>query len=210
MSLRYVCGAVAALALSIGAPAVTPAYAQSQELLPPEESGPVTAAGCLTIGGKNGDQYVLTHVVPGPLASVPEATCTAAADVLDIDLDHAQQHGLNQSLIGRWIEVDGTLEKETHITPHNQRELRVKSFRMVPVVPPREAAAAPAPAPQLEQPAAPTSSDTTPTTVEERPVATTGEVPPALPKTASPIPLIGLLGLLSLAGGLALRSRARG
>jgi hypothetical protein len=193
--------------LTIGAPAVTPAYAQSQELMPPDLSGPVTAVGCLTIGGKNGDQYVLTHVVPGPLASVPEATCTPSIDVLDIDLDHAQQHGLNETLVGRWIEISGTLEKEDHIDLHNQRELRVKSFRMVPVVAPREAAAAPE-QPSFQQPYTPPATATAPP--EEKPVATTGEVAPALPKTASPIPLIGLLGLLSLAGGLALRSRARG
>jgi len=108
--------------------------------------------------------------------------------------------------VGHWIEVYGTLEKETHIDAHNLRELRVKSFRMVPVVPPRQAAAEPAP-PQFQQPAAP-APDTT-TRAEETPVATTGEVAPTLPKTASPIPAIGLLGLLSLAGGLALRFRAR-
>ena len=208
MTVRYVCGAVTAVLLSVGVPAVTPAHAQSQELMPPELSGPVTAAGCLTIGGKNGDQYVLANVVAGPLASVPEATCTPSIDDLAIDLDHAQQHGLNETLVGRWIEIYGTLEKETHIDPHNQRELRVKSFRMVPVVPPRQAAAEPAP-PQFQQPAAPAPAPDTTTRAEETPVATTGEVAPTLPKTASPIPAIGLLGLLSLAGGLALRLRGR-
>jgi LPXTG-motif cell wall-anchored protein len=38
----------------------------------------------------------------------------------------------------------------------------------------------------------------------EQPVGTTGTVRSALPKTASSLPLVGLIGLMSLAGGLTL------
>ena len=82
--------------------------------------------------------------------------------------------------------------------------MKVRSFRVIPVVPPQRAEAistpvfeAPAPAPL--------------------PVPTTGVAPTAieepLPRTASPLAMIGLLGLLSVAGSVGLRyyrSRVRG
>jgi LPXTG-motif cell wall-anchored protein len=40
--------------------------------------------------------------------------------------------------------------------------------------------------------------------MEEQPVGTTGTRRSALPKTASSLPLVGLIGLMSLAGGLTL------
>jgi hypothetical protein len=91
-----------------------------------------------------------------------------------------------------------------------------------PVTPPATTTASPAtttapPATTTAQPAqpAPTTAPA-PTTSEPAPVATSGEATPApraagtsgrLPKTASPLPLMGLLSLLSLAGGFALRVR---
>ena len=40
---------------------------------------------------------------------------------------------------------------------------------------------------------------------DEKPVATSGTVPTELPKTASSLPLFGLVSLLSLSGALSLR-----
>lgn len=88
-------------------------------------------------------------------------------------------------------------KKETSTDPTNLRELDVKSFRVVPVVRP-VAEAIPEPAPLLEP------TPVAPAHAEEVPVATTGTVEPTLPKTAGSLPALGLLGLLSLAGGLAL------
>ena len=68
-------------------------------------------------------------------------------------------------------------------------------------------------------PAASASASTSDQNVGNRPAATTGaydqnqtprqQASAELPKTASPIQLIGLIGLLSLAGGFGLRSLAR-
>jgi hypothetical protein len=200
MTVRYVCGAVTALVLTCGAPTVARANPQTHDpgFLPAEESGMVTVAGCLQRGGKHGDDYVLTNPIQGPINSVPEARCSFAVDGRALDLDKNRQNGINESLLGHWIEVSGRLEKETHASADSPRELGVRSFRVLPVVPPRvEAAAAPIAAPYIQPPPAEV-------------VATTGispaEAPPAaLPKTSSPLPAIGLFGLLALAGGFALR-----
>jgi LPXTG-motif cell wall-anchored protein len=110
-------------------------------------------------------------------------------------------------MLGQWVEVSGRLEKETSTDPDNLRELHVRSAHLVPVVPPR-AAAAPPPA----RPSAP-PAEMLPAEPEPVPVPTTGTLPPPppkrLPKTASNMPAIGLLGLLSLAGALVLRSFRR-
>ena len=201
MTLRYVCGALMAVALTHSLLTVAAASAQTRDatLLPPEESGWVTVAGCLQPRGTHAGKYALANPMH-PVASVPEDTCSATVDERAFELDDPVESGITESMIGRWIEIYGKLERETSADPTNLRELDVKSFRMVPVVRPR-AEAAPAPPLQFEQqpyipaPAAPS---------EETPVGTTGTVEPTLPKTATFLPAMGFLGLLSLAGGLAL------
>jgi hypothetical protein len=79
-------------------------------------------------------------------------------------------------MLGRWIEVTGKLEKFENAL--ELREMNVKSFREVPVVPQRAEVAPKA-----------------------LPVGTTGE----LPRTASSLPLTGLIGVIAFAGALALR-----
>jgi hypothetical protein len=187
---------------------VSPALAQSRDasLLPPEESGVITVAGCLQLGGEDGDKYLLANPKLGPIANVAEDTCNATVDDRALNLRETDDQGINQSMLGRWVEVNGRLEKETDDDLTNFRELKVRSFRMVPVIPPPvvisprvEAAPIPEPRQQSEyQPVAP------PAPPQEQPVGTTGQAA-ALPETASPLPIIGLLGLLSLAGGLGFR-----
>jgi len=198
MTLQYVCGALTAALLTCGVPAVAPAYAQTHDadLLPREQSGWVTVTGCLQPRGKHGDKFALASPMPA-VASVTEDTCNAPVDSRAFELDDPEEAGITQALYGRWIEIYGKLEKETSTNPENYRELDVKSFRLVPVIRPRAEAVVPAPLPQFEpqpEPAAASPAET--------PVATTGT---ELPKTASSLPAVGLLGLLSLAGALALR-----
>jgi hypothetical protein len=175
------------------------------QILAPEESGMVTVAGCLQIrDADHKDQYILANPVPGPVDSVPDGRCSATIDERAFDLDKTHKSGMNESLLGHFVEINGRLEKETHVSLDNLRELSALSFRVVPVVPPQVEVAvvepiAPPPIRETPTPRAETRS-------EETPVATTGTTLPAtLPKTASPLPGIGLLGLFGLAGGLALR-----
>ena len=136
----------------------------------------------------------------GPVNNVTEATCDAAVDTRALELDDADDRGINETMVGRWIEISGRLEKETSTNPDNLRELSVRS-RLIPVAPQRaEAAPAPLPAPVAETPA--------PAPALPAPVATTGIEEP-LPKTASPLAVIGLLGLLSVAGSFGFRAYAR-
>jgi hypothetical protein len=207
MNLRHAIGAFTATVLIGGLPTLLPAHAQTRDgsLLPPEESGVITVAGCLQLGGKDGDEYVLANPTPGPIANVPVETCKAPVDERALDLKDTEDFGFNPSMIGHWIEVSGTLERETDVDLTNLREIEIRSFRLLPVVPP------PAPVVRLQsqqEPVAPL-----PEPIVEQPVGTSGAAEPALPQTASPLASIGLLGLLSLAGVVGLRSyrsRARG
>src|SRR5687767_5639503 len=194
MTIQSWCGALTAVLLTCGVTAVAPAYAQNSALLPAEESGWVTVAGCLQPRGTKPNKFALANPMPA-VASVTEERCNAPVDSRAFELDDPEESGINEALIGRWIEIYGKLERETSTNPDNYRELDVKSFRLVPVVRPRAEAAAPAPLPQFEPPAA---------RPVEIPVATSGTT--ELPKTASPLPVAGLLGLLSLAGAFAVRS----
>jgi len=188
-----------AVVLTCGAPTVARA-----QILPPEESGMVTVAGCLQLrDADHKDQYILANPVPGPVDSVPDGRCSATIDERAFDLDKTHKSGMNESLLGHWVEINGRLEKETHARVDNLRELSALSFRVVPVVPPQVEVAvveriAP---PEIQQ----TPTPRVETRQEETPVATTGTLPETLPKTASPLQGIGLLGLFGLAGGLALR-----
>ena len=198
MTLRHVSGALTAIALICGLPTVAPVYAQTRDanLLPPEESGTITVAGCLQF---HDDEYVLASPRVGPIANVPVERCNATVDERALDLKDTEDFGINQSMIGHWIEVSGKLEKETDNDLTNLREIEIRSFRLLPVVPPP-----PPPAPRVseQQPYTPPAEPIAP---PEEPVGTTGVSEPALPKTASPLPTFGFLGLLSLAGAVALR-----
>ncbi len=63
-------------------------------------------------------------------------------------------------------------------------------------------------APAARSGAAPSAAASTPQTAAA-PAATSGAAPRKLPKTASPLPVLGLVGLASLVAGLALTARRR-
>jgi hypothetical protein len=175
--------------------------AQDASVLP-DHGGSITVVGCLqraTI--KKHDEYILVRPKVGPATSVTEATCTSTASDQAVRLEGTEH--LDQSAVGRWIEISGRLEKFEN--SRELREMRVKSFRAVPVVAAEAAAPQvfeqPAP-PQAQVQAQPEPQVTAP--VEEPRVATAG-VEKRLPHTASSLPLIGLIGVLALAGGLSLR-----
>jgi hypothetical protein len=200
-------GALIVIVLTWGLVVVAPARAQNTALLPAEESAVITVTGCLQRGGNDRDKFLLANPRLGPVASVTDAACDAAVDTRALELDDADDRGINETMVGRWIEISGRLERETSTNPDNLREISVRSFRLIPVVPERaEAAPAPAPAP------APPAETLVPAPALPAPVATSGIEEP-LPKTASPLAVIGLLGLLSIAGSVGFRvyrSRVRG
>jgi hypothetical protein len=198
MTLRYLSGATIVTVLAGGLTSVTPAYAQ--DVLPREESAVITVTGCL-LGTDRPGRFVLANPRLGAVANVENGACDAPIDARTLDLEDADDRGINQTLIGRWIEISGRLERETSNDPNNLREMSVRSFRVVPVVP-RQVEFTPPPAPRADVFAPPAPAAAAPTAIEE-----------PLPTTASPLALLGLLGLLSLAGGIGVnfyRARARG
>ena len=212
MNHQYLYGATVAV-FAFGIVTVGPAYAQRRDggLLPQENSGEVTAVGCLVRGsavrGGDEDKYVLAHPRKGPVASVPEATCKADPGANALTVDNPEKGNITDAALGRWVEIGGRLERETSDNPDDLRELDVATFKLVPVViPPTPVAAAP---PTQARAAAPPQ-----TARAAEPMPAQAAVPaPApmperreLPKTASPLPAIGFAGLFSLAAGLMLRS----
>ena len=206
MTTRNLCNAIAAGLLTCGMVALAPERAQAQAPAAlPEKGGPMTLVGCLQ---KQKDTFVLASPTVGAATSAPEAACPGTAGEHAVKLEGIKERTVDQSMLGHWVQVSGNLEKVEGKSEF--RELNVKSMRSVPVLTSRTAEAAPVSKPQtaVEPPsAAPQAEAPAPQT--EQPVATSGVTPQSLPHTASALPLIGLIGLLSLAGGLALYLLAR-
>ncbi len=209
MTLKYVHRATV-FVFGVSLVTVGPAYAQRRDgsLLPQNQSGQVTAVGCLVRGdavrGGKKDKYTLARPRRGPVASVPEANCTADPGADALTLDNPEKANMTDAMLGHWVEIGGRLESETDKDPDNLRELDVLTAKLVPVVIPRPAAQpAPEPAPRAAEPRP------TPAPQAQAPApmpAPAPEAPKKLPKTASPLPAMGLAGLLSLAVGFTLRS----
>jgi len=203
MALRYVSGGVTVSAIALGL-LIGSANAQQRDggLLPPQESGMVTVAGCLLRGNQvkdgDSDKYVLANLQKGPVANTPGQTCTADSGATAVQLDNPAKGNINESMLGKWVEVSGRLERETS-GDNILRELDVTSARLLTAEAPRAAAvSAPEPAPQAAAP--PAAAEPSPAPA---PVATSGQ---DLPNTASVEPIIAMLGLFAMAGGLVLRS----
>jgi hypothetical protein len=187
-----------------GAAAMASPRLQAQEVLP-AEGGMITLVGCFLPGGSHHSKYVLAKPIIGSVASVTDGTCSAPIDETAVELKDTDDRHLGEGMLNHVIEVTGRLEKlddnSATTTDRDLREVHVKSFRPVPVViptpaaPPYEMRYMPAPQPQAAIPPLP----------DEKPVATSGTVPTELPKTASSLPLFGLISLLSLSGALSLR-----
>ena len=216
MTFQHVSGATA-LVFAVGVVTVGSANAQQRRdgsLLPQDTDGQVTAVGCLVRGsslrGGKADKLALAHPKKGPVANVPDARCTADAGADALILDNPDKGGVTDAMLGRWVEIGGRLEKETDKNPDNLRELDVASAKLVPVVPPRAAAPAtppPAVAAARPTPAAPTPRAEPTPSAPPAPAATLEAR--ALPKTASNLPVVGVVGLLFLASGLILRAFRR-
>ena len=210
MLVRYVFGATVVV-FAFGLIAVAPASAQARRdgaLLPQNQSGTVTAVGCLVPGksvrgGK--DNYVLARVRRGPVDSVPDGACTADSGADALQLDN-EDRGVTKAMVGRWVQISGRLESETDDDPDNLRELDVASIRLVPVVPPRQAVNTPTPpVTAAPRPAPAPAPEPAPAPFVAAP-APAPEPAPTLPKTASNRPASALIGLFLLAGALTLRA----
>ena len=157
MALHSLYGATVVV-VAFGMVVVEPAYAQRRDgnLLPQDKSGQVTAVGCLVKGdavrGGKKDKYVLARPKKGPVASVPEATCTVDPGADALTLDNPEKAKMTDAMVGHWMQISGRLESETDKNPDNLRELDVLTAKMVPVVVPKAAAAAsPGPEPAARQ-----------------------------------------------------------
>lgn len=204
MTIRHVSGAVAAALLTAGLLALAPAKGLAQEqIVLPEQGGPITLVGCfLRMKVADGDKFVLVNPTHGPVASVPEGTCTASGMEPMVELDDVHKnphvHHLDRSKVGRWIQITGRLEKMGH---QDLREVHVETYKIVPVVRYAEAPRIVAPPMKLRAPLPAVPVQAVPGPV---PVPTTGVA--ELPQTASSLPLIGLIGAVALAAGLAVRA----
>jgi LPXTG-motif cell wall-anchored protein len=206
MTIQNVSRAITAALLTCGVFAMTPSAALAQErtgqtIVLPEKGGPITLYGCfqrLRVNESDdpGMKFVLTRPTSGPATSVPEGSCNFTNSEAMVELDdvhsNVHKHHLDQAKVGQWIEVTGRLEKKGS---QALREVHVETYRIVPVVVPTAPAATPyTPSPAYVPPAPPAAPE---------PVAAE-PVPQQLPHTASSLPLTGLIGILMLAGGLAL------
>jgi len=186
-----------------GAAAMVSPRVQAQDVLP-AEGGMITLVGCFLPSGNHHSKYVLAKPIIGSVLSVTDGTCSAPIDETAVELKDTGDRHLGEGMLNHLIEVTGRLEKldaSATTTDRDLREVHVKSFRPVPVVIPTPAA----PPPEVRYMPAPQPRAAIPPLPDEKPVATTGTVPPELAKTASSLPLFGLLTLLSLSGALSLR-----
>jgi hypothetical protein len=206
MPYRYACS-VSVSVVALGVAMVGSASAQRRDgnLLPQDKSGQVVAVGCLSRGdsvrGGQKGKYVLTHPKRGPVASVAEASCTSDQGADALMIDNPEKGNITDAALGRWVEISGRLESETDKDPDNLRELDVATFKLVRVVvPPKPMAQAAAPTQAAEARPTPRAEPAA------APAAPAAEPQRSLPKTASPMPAVGLAGLFSLAAALMLRS----
>jgi hypothetical protein len=147
--------------------------------------------------------YMIADAKMGPATTVANQTCEPSGSGQLIRLKDADDVGLTQIASNRWVELYG--EMGSPKDADDQRKFEVKSFREVPLTPrPRIAIllqpAPPAPQAAVETPPAQETKMETPNEVGTAGTTT----PKKLPKTASELPLIALLGLFALTGGVAL------
>lgn len=136
MTLRYVLGAVVMAALA-GPAGTGPAYTQTRDggILPPGETGLVTVTGCLLPGKEIRGAQVGKYVLANPRKDAPAKltdSCTAEPTANALTLDNPKGR-ITESMLGRWVEITGRLEKENSTNPNTLRELDVESARLIAV-----------------------------------------------------------------------------
>ena len=212
MTIRRFAGAVSAVLLTFGIGAIAPTIGRAQTgVTLPGEHSEVTLTGCF---GKIDDRgYVLTNPTMGAV-TVPQETCVISEGDPMVKLrDDVKKSGLSKTMYGRYVVVYGTMGDEYPKHPDRLRKVKVESAAIPSITPPPVARVRPqtfTPAPVTPPPAAAPM----PAPVEQ-PVGTTGTMRKHLPKTASSLPLVGFIGLMSLLAGLTLhvfgqRSLSRG
>ena len=203
MTTRHGRALIAASLIAIGTDALAPStHAQAQTL--PQQGGDITIVGCFVRGMvKSHARYVLVRPIVGSVESVPDASCASIPGDEVIKLQDLSQAGLDQMMLGRWLEISGRLEGNHR--SDGVREVHVKSFRALPVVPPRVAERVSPPSPAIETPPV---APATGSAIAPAPLATTG-VRTELPRTATSLPLVGLIGFVSFSAvfGLFLLNR---
>jgi hypothetical protein len=190
--------------------------------------------GPVGTGLGRGDEFVLVNAMKTTAGSTTPATsaeCGTTATGEAYELGGSREKDL-ASYVGRRVEITGTLkEAKTSAASGDAKptggfdplkqdlklfEVDVASFRALPAAQSGAAPAAQAPA-QSPSPSAPPAQPAPQSAAPPAPPATPAPQPqPApstaprqsLPRTASPLPLIALSGLLSVATGLLLRRRA--
>ena len=236
MTSRHVAPMVAGAVL-LSSLAFVPAAAQTSSSTASQTSrqraAQVTLVGCLQreadyrrahdlgkggtagTGLGSGDEYVLVNAsrVEGSAAAAPTADCTSQGSGEAYELTGSREPHL-RSLVGHVVQITGTMkEARTEVgttgTPRPTGgfdplgkdlrlfELNVASFQEVTPAAPAEAQA----------PATSTAPSTS-SAPASRPTGTSGQAND-LPRTASPLPLIGLIGLLSLTAAIGLRAQRR-
>ena len=186
--------------------------------------------GVAATGVGQGNEYVLVNaskVSAGAAAPAGKADCASTAAGEAYELTGNREREL-EKFVGRHVEISGMLkEAKTTTGPDGTAkptggfdplrgdlklfEVEVQSFRepsadQSAAAPAAAAPPAPAP-PAAAPPAAPQPPSATPAQPASQPSPSTAPRR-ELPRTASPMPLVGLLGALSLALGLGLRRRS--
>jgi len=206
MTIRHVRSAVAALLITFGVVALASAPARAQDpTVIPEQGGRITMVGCFVSGQiENHGSFVLARPIVGSVESVPDASCGSRPGDQVIKLQDLKQAGLDHAMVGRWLEITGRLEGNHR--SDGIREVHVKSFRVVPVVPRRVAEnVSPPPSPAIETPSIAPAPEPA---LEDTAVATAG-VRTELPQTATSLALVGLIGLVVASAGFGLHLLTR-
>ena len=213
MSIRLACALAAATLVTV---LPTQTYAKDTFKTP---KTPISLTGCiqretdyrrlhnsgkggfLGFGGGLGNEYVLINASPNPRRGFRDCATAVGGEAYELT---GREEGDLKPFVGQRVEIAG-MRKAAEIDALTGRptggrqagydlrlfEVDVDSFRALPPV-----------------------QTTTVTRVRERPAARQlnqapiqrrQDVDAQLPGTASPLPLIGLVGLLSLAAGLTLR-----
>ncbi len=206
MKLHNLGRAITGALLVCGLAAVAPIAAQQPSTELPKRAKSIVLVGCFETRQLEHHKpvYVLSMPSVGYATSVPDGRCTSNGSESLVEMKDVHQNtALDDSVLGQWIEVRGRLEKQP--TNDSFRELHVRVSRIVPVVAPRAAEAIPELTPRYEPAPAPPQEAAAPPVETPAPVATSGvETPKTLPKTASNLPLVGLLAFGVLVSGACL------